>query len=217
MVYLSDNGRPFPGAKDALYAEGIHLPLIIRAPGLGKPGVRNRAMVSWIDIAPTLLDWAGVRPSADYRYKLPGRSLLPILGQEDPAGWDRIFATHSFHEVNQYYPMRAVRTRQYSYYRNLEPHLSFDIASDMAEGPSWKAISSTPGAKLGQRSVESFLRRPPEELYDLAADPLELTNLVDRPERADALADLREQLDTWRKETRDPWMAGVTDPFGHAH
>ncbi|ERG69233.1 hypothetical protein HMPREF9336_04377 [Segniliparus rugosus ATCC BAA-974] len=174
-------------------------------------------MVSWIDIAPTLLDWAGVRPSADYRYKLPGRSLLPILGQEDPAGWDRIFATHSFHEVNQYYPMRAVRTRQYSYYRNLEPHLSFDIASDMAEGPSWKAISSTPGAKLGQRSVESFLRRPPEELYDLAADPLELTNLVDRPERADALADLREQLDTWRKETRDPWMAGVTDPFGHAH
>lgn len=215
VIYLSDNGRPFPGAKDALYTEGIHLPLIVRAPG-AKGGTRCRAMVSWIDVAPTILDWAHVAPPADYRYKLPGRSLLPILGQPDPQGWDRIFATHSFHEINQYYPMRAIRTRRYSHYLNLEPSLSFAIAGDMEVSPSWKAIVAS-GAKLGRRSVESFLHRPAEELYDLQADPLELTNLAGRPEHAAALADLRAQLDSWRTATHDPWQKGISDPFGHAH
>ena len=216
VIYLSDNGRPFPGAKDALYTEGLHLPLIVRAPG-AKGGVRSRAMVSWIDVGPTMLDWAGVKPPADYRYTLPGRSLLPILEQADPSGWDRVFATHSFHEINQYYPMRAIRTRRYSYYRNLEPSLAFAISGDMEVSPSWKAISSTPGAKLGKRSVKSYLHRPAEELYDLRADPLELVNLAGKPSHAAALADLRKQLDEWRTATHDPWQKGVTDPFGHAH
>ena len=216
VIYLSDNGRPFPGAKDALYTEGIHLPLIIRAPG-AKGGVRNRAMASWIDVGPTILDWAGIKPPADYRYILPGRSLLPILDQADPPGWDRVFATHSFHEINQYYPMRAIRTRRYSYYANLEPSLAFAISGDMEVSPSWKAISSTPGAKLGKRTVKSYLHRPAEELYDLRADPLELVNLAGKPAHAAALADLRKQLDDWRTATHDPWQKGVTDPFGHAH
>ncbi|HMA51352.1 MAG TPA: sulfatase-like hydrolase/transferase, partial [Magnetospirillaceae bacterium] len=217
VIYLSDNGRPFPGAKDALYTEGIHLPLILRVPGQAKKGVRCRAMASWIDVGPTMLDWAGVSPPADYRYALPGRSLLPIVSQSDPAGWDRIFATHSFHEINQYYPVRAIRTRRYSYYLNLEPRLDFAISGDMEVSPSWKAIASTPGAKLGKRSVKSFLHRPAEEFYDLEKDPLELTNLVGHSAHAAALADLKRQLDSWRSATHDPWQKGVTDPFGHAH
>jgi N-sulfoglucosamine sulfohydrolase len=216
VIYLSDNGRPFPGAKDALYTEGIHLPLIVRAPG-AKASVRNRAMASWIDVAPTILDWAGVKPPADYRYALPGRPLLPILDQADPPGWDRIFATHSFHEINQYYPTRAIRTRRYSYYLNLEPTLAFAISGDMEVSPAWKAIVATPGAKLGKRSVHAYLHRPAEELYDLQTDPLELSNLIGKPAQASALADLRRQLDEWRTATHDPWQKGVTDPFGHAH
>lgn len=216
VIYLSDNGRPFPGAKDALYTEGIHLPLIVRAPG-AKGGVRSRAMASWIDVGPTMLDWAGVKPPADYRYALPGRSLLPILEQPDPAGWDRVFATHSFHEVTQYYPTRAIRTRRYSYYLNLEPRLDFAISGDMEVSPAWKSIVATPGAKLGKRSVKSFLHRPAEELYDLRADPLELVNLVGNPKHAAALADLRKELDSWRTATHDPWQKGIADPFGHAH
>ena len=217
VIYLSDNGRPFPGAKDALYTEGIHLPLIVRAPGQSHAGVRCRAMASWIDVAPTILAWAGVSPPADYRYVLPGRSLLPILAEEDPPGWDRIFATHSFHEINQYYPTRAIRTRRYSYYLNLEPRLDFAISGDMEVSPTWKAIVATPGAKLGKRSVKSFLHRPAEELYDLRADPLELANLAPDPALAATLADLRSQLDAWRTDTHDPWQRGITDPFGHAH
>jgi N-sulfoglucosamine sulfohydrolase len=158
-----------------------------------------------------------VSPPAGYRYALPGRSLLPIVSEADPAGWDRIFATHSFHEINQYYPVRAIRTRRYSYYLNLEPRLDFAISGDMEVSPSWKAIASTPGAKLGKRSVKSFLHRPAEELYDLGKDPLELNNLVGHSAHAAVLADLKQQLDSWRSATHDPWQKGVTDPFGHAH
>lgn len=218
VIYLSDNGRPFPGAKDNLYYEGIRLPLIVRAPGQQRRDLRCRAMVSWIDITPTILDWAGVRAPGDYHFSpLPGRSLLPILETPDPAGWDRVFATHSFHEINQYYPTRSLRTRRYSYFHNLEPSLSVPVASDVALSPSWQAIISTPGAKLGQRSLAAFQHRPAEELYDLSADPAEVHNLIDDPAHAPALADLRQQLAAWRTATHDPWMAGVTDPFGPAH
>ena len=217
VMFLSDNGRPFPGAKDNLYAAGIHLPLIVRAPHQQQRGVRNRALVSWIDITPTILDWAQAAPPQDYRYlPLPGRSLLPILESADPAGWDRVFATHSFHEINQYYPIRAVRTRRYSYLRNLEPTLEVPIASDVALSPSWKAIAAA-GAALGRRTLAAFRHRPAEELYDLDADPDEAINLAADRGHADLLADLRTQLDDWRRSTHDPWMAGILDPFGPAH
>jgi N-sulfoglucosamine sulfohydrolase len=174
--------------------------------------VRNGASVSWIDVAPTILDWTGVTPPKNYVYApLPGRSLLPILEQTNPPGLDRVFATHSFHEINQYYPMRSIRTRQYSYFLNLEPSLAVPVASDVQLSPSWKAITGTPGAKLGKRTLEAFLHRPSEELYELGTDPDEVVA------HAAVLADLRSQLRDWRAATHDPWLPGVTDPFGHAH
>jgi N-sulfoglucosamine sulfohydrolase len=218
VIYLSDNGRPFPGAKDNLYEPGLHLPLIIRSPQQRRHGVRNGALVSWIDVAPTILDWTGVAPPENYFYApLPGRSLLPILEETAPQGFDRVFATHSFHEINQYYPMRSIRTRQYSYFLNLEPSLAVPVASDVQLSPSWRAITATPGAKLGRRTLEAFLHRPSEELYELTADPDEVVNLAGDAAHAAALADLRVQLHGWRSATHDPWLAGVTDPFGHAH
>jgi N-sulfoglucosamine sulfohydrolase len=218
VIYLSDNGRPFPGAKDNLYEPGLHLPLMMRSPDQRARGTRSHALVSWIDVAPTMLAWAGVTPPRDYIYApLPGRSLLPILDEADPPGFDRVFATHSFHEINQYYPMRSVRTRQYSYFLNLEPSLTVPVASDVQLSPSWKAITSTPGAKLGKRTLQAFAHRPSEELYDLAADPDEVVNLAGHSAHAARLADLRTQLHDWRAATHDPWLEGITDPFGHAH
>lgn len=218
VIYLSDNGRPFPAGKDTLYREGIHLPLIVRAPGQREAGVRNDAMVSWIDIVPTILDWTKAAVAKNYRYApLPGRSLLPILEQRSVQGWDRVFTTRSFHEITQYYPIRGVRTRQFSYFLNLDPNLTYPVAGDIAQSPSWKAIQSPPGVKLGRRTLEAYLRRPAEELYDLAADPDELVNVAADPKYAAVLADLRSQLNEWRTATHDPWQAGITNPFGHAH
>ncbi|KQS02355.1 sulfatase [Sphingomonas sp. Leaf357] len=211
VIFCSDNGRPFPGAKTNLYDPGLHLPLIVRAPG--HAGSVNRAMVSWVDIAPTVLDFAGVAPPA--RYKLSGTSLLPLLGQPDAAGRDTVFASHDFHEINQYYPMRSVRTHDHSYIANLAHPLDYPIAGDVAGSPSWKAIAADPAIRLGKRTQAAYLKRPAEELYDLARDPDELVNVAADPAYAGVLADLRQRLQTMRATTKDPWLAGQTDPYAH--
>jgi N-sulfoglucosamine sulfohydrolase len=76
---------------------------------------------------------------------------------------------------------------------------------------------STPGANLGKRTLDAFTHRPPEELYDLTVDPDEVVNLAADPSHATVMADLRKQLQDWRAATHDPRLAGITDPFGHAH
>lgn len=211
VIFFSDNGRPFPGAKTNLYDPGLHLPLIIRAPG-ASPSV-NEALVSWVDIAPTVLEFAGVSPPT--RYKLSGKSLLPLLGQTGGTGRDAVFASHEFHEINQYYPMRAVRTHTHSYIANLAFPLDYPIAGDVAGSPSWKAISADPAIRVGKRTQAAYLKRPPEELYDLTRDPDEIINVVADPAYAGVLADMRQRLLTMRSTTRDPWLAGQTDPYSH--
>lgn len=209
IIYLSDNGRPFPGAKTNLYDPGLHLPLIVHAPGTRGAAV-NDAMVSFIDIVPTILDWTQTPQPAR---ALPGRSILPLLGKSSGAGWDRVFASHDFHEINQYYPMRSVRTRTHNYILNIAHPLDYPIAGDVAGSPSLKAISADPAARLGKRTQAAYLKRPAEELYDLQRDPDEVRNLVDTPEAQSLLADLRRQLFEFRRDTRDPWLAGQTSPY----
>jgi N-sulfoglucosamine sulfohydrolase len=213
VIYLSDNGRAFPGAKTTLYDEGIHLPLIVSSPAQSKRGVRNDAMVSWVDIAPTILDWAGVSPPSGQQ--LAGRSILPILEQTDPQGRDRVFASHGFHEIQQYYPMRALRTREYKYIVNLAAPLEFPIAGDIASSPTWQAIAARPGIGLGVRTLQAFLHRPPEELYDLRKDPSEVRNLAADPAHRPVLERMRAEMATFRAETHDPWLPGQAEAFGH--
>lgn len=210
IIFLSDNGRPFPGAKTNLYDPGLHLPLIIRAPN-NAAGV-NTAMVSWVDIAPTILDYADVKGPA---YPLSGSSLMPLLGRSDAPDRHAVFASHDFHEINQYYPMRSVRTRTHSYILNIAAPLDYPIAGDVASSPSWKAIAADPTTSVGKRSQAAYLKRPPEELYDLRADPDELVNLVGAPASAPILAEMRKQLQAMRTATHDPWLAGQTDPYAH--
>lgn len=201
VIFLSDNGPPFVGAKTTLYDTGVHLPLIVKRPGQ-KPGQTCAAMASWTDIAPTVLDWTG----ANKPPKLPGRSLLPILEQANPAGWDVVFGSHQFHEVTMYYPVRMVRTRTHKYLLNLAAGLDYPHASDLWGSPTWQGVLKRGDALLGKRPVADYLRRPKEELYDLVADPDELVNLAGKPSSDAILADLRTKLAVWRSATDDPWL-----------
>lgn len=213
VIYLSDNGRAFPGAKTTLYDEGIHLPLIVSSPAQTQRGVRNEAMVSWVDITPTILDWAKV--AAPGAQPLVGRSILPILEQPDPPGWDRVFASHNFHEIQQYYPMRALRTREYKYIVNLAAPLEFPLAGDIASSPTWRAIAARPSVGLGARTLQAFLHRPAEELYDLRQDPSEVRNLAADPAHHEVLERMRAAMAKFRAETHDPWLPGQAAVFGH--
>jgi len=207
VVVLSDNGVPMPNAKTTIYDAGVHLPMIVRgATANGKNGVVSQAMVSYIDLVPTFLDWTGARAST--AVPLPGRSLLPLLGQPDAPGWDQVFLSHTFHGVAMYYPMRGTRTRQYKYIRNLAPELTFPHATDLHGSPTWQSYAKLPpGTPYGRRSLEAYLHRPAEELYDVVQDPQEITNLATRPEHRATLEKLRADVARFRQQTGDPWLA----------
>jgi N-sulfoglucosamine sulfohydrolase len=202
IIFLSDNGIPFPGAKTTLYDEGVHLPLLVASPEQKKHGVVSSGMVSWIDVTPTILDWT----NAKGQLALPGRSILPILDEEKPKGWDVVFGSHQSHEVTMYYPMRMIRTRQYKYILNLAHPLEYPFAADVYNSPTWQGILKRGDKTLGERTVADFLHRPKEELYDLEKDPHETKNLAGDRQCAETLADLRQQLRQWQERTKDPWV-----------
>lgn len=201
IIFISDNGIPFPGAKTTLYASGIHLPMLIAGPGVPQDRT-NHGVVSYIDLAPTILD---ITKAAGPKYKLPGRSFLPILGDDNPKGWDTAFASHQFHEITMSYPMRSIITPKYKLIVNLEHQKTYPLASDLWGSPSWQDIRKTGAKMMGQRSVDAFLHRPKEELYDLSTDPDELKNLAADPAHANGLTELRTRLRDWQKDTADPW------------
>jgi N-sulfoglucosamine sulfohydrolase len=202
ILFVSDNGIPFPGAKTTLYDAGIHLPLLVVAPAQKRRGLTCTALASWVDITPTIYDWAGVKPPAD----VAGRSLLPVLEEENPKGWDMVFASHQFHEITMYYPMRMVRTRKHKYLLNIAYKLDYPFAADLYASKSWQGILKRGDRTLGQRDLESFIHRPKEELYDLEADPNELKNVAGDPKYAEVLAELRSKMQEWQKQTKDRWL-----------
>ena len=213
VIFLSDNGIPFPGAKTTLYDAGVHLPLLIRKPGQ-KAGATCSAMASWTDVVPTVLDWCGVKPAAVGKKDapLPGRSLLPVLEQEKVEGWDRVFGSHQFHEVTMYYPMRMVRTRTHKYILNLAHPLDYPFASDLWGSDTWQGVIKRGDKFMGKREVKAYVKRPKEEFYDVSKDPNELNNLMlDEkwlavPANQVLVAAHKNWLTEWRKKTNDPWL-----------
>jgi N-sulfoglucosamine sulfohydrolase len=209
VLIMSDHGAPFPNGKTNAYDAGLRVPLIVRCPSLGQRGVVNEAMTNWADITPSILEWTGVkRPD----YALHGRSWMPILGQSNAAGWDRVYFSHTFHEVIDYYPMRGVRTREYKYIRNLLPRVTYPHATDLWASRTWQSIRQQgAGAKVGKRPVERYLHREPEELYDVRRDPDEVVNLASSPEHSAVLKQLRDDTEQFRRNTGDPWVKHVTE------
>jgi N-sulfoglucosamine sulfohydrolase len=100
--------------------------------------------------------------------------------------------------------MRTIRTERYRYVRNLDADRTFPLPRDLELSESWSAILAQDPPRLAGRPLEEYLHRPPEELYDLEADPGETLNLAGRPEHAEVLARLRARLDRWREESGDP-------------
>ncbi|MDI1248730.1 MAG: sulfatase [Lacunisphaera sp.] len=203
IIYISDNGAPFPGAKTTLYDVGMQLPCLVRAPGRRHPGSVQDAMVTWADLAPTLLEVASV-PTDPAEFD--GRSFRAGLDGGELRGWDEIFASHSFHGITMYYPMRVVRTRQHKLIVNLAHELTFPNANDLYHSPTWISVERSAGQQLGRRTIEQFLHRPKLELYDLIRDPDEIHNVADDPVYQTVKAELLRKLKAWQAATKDPWL-----------
>ena len=203
IIYISDNGVAFPGAKTTLYDPGIRLPCIIRSPRQPVRGTVEDAMISWTDLTPTILDFAGLTPEAG---QFDGRSFRPALEGGALTGWDTVYASHNLHEATMYYPMRMVRTRTHKLIWNIASGLTFPSALDLIYSPTWiSAVKSGTGI-FGQRRIDAFLHRPQFELYDLQRDPAEVMNLADDPAHQAVKAKLIGMLKTLQVATKDPWI-----------
>jgi N-sulfoglucosamine sulfohydrolase len=206
IIYVSDNGIPFPGAKTTLYEPGMRLPCVVRNPYARNRGVVSDALVSWVDLVPTILDFA--RAPALEKVKFHGRSFLPVLEQEKTQGWDEVQAAHTFHEITMYYPMRLVRDRQYKLIWNIAHPLPFPFASDLWDSATWQdTYKKGPDAHYGKRTVKAYIQRPQFELYDLKSDPDEVRNLAGDPKHARLLEEMKAKLKAFQKRTGDPWIS----------
>lgn len=204
FLFSADHGSQFPFGKWNCYDAGIRTPLIVVWPGQIKPGMTSEAMLSWVDLLPTCLKAAG-DPEAR---KISGHSFLDVLRGKKTGSRHKVFATHSADGDMNRYPIRAVRTRDWKYIRNLDPAAEHHTHVDKAAAgdgrdywDSWveKAKTDADAAAI----VRRYHTRPAEELYDLKADPWELKNLVGDPAHTAKLTALRADLDNWMKEQGD--------------
>lgn len=231
FIFIADHGIAMPGAKTTLYEGGMRSPCIVRNPYLKTRGIATDAMVSWVDLAPTILHFANmlddkgklssaasqsigkakIKGEQNGRALTPGkfhgRSFLSVLDQEKTTGWDQVNASHTFHEITMYYPMRVVRERRYKLIWNIAHGLPYPFASDLWAAPTWQAQwKKGMSAPYGAKTVRNYIHRPAFELYDLEQDPHEGNNLANSSEHAETLSKLKKKLKLFQQRTNDPWI-----------
>jgi arylsulfatase A-like enzyme len=192
VVFLTDHGPAFPRAKSTLYDAGTGIATIIRPPRrLQSTPLVYDELFSGVDLLPTLLELVGIAPGEDIEGLSHARNLL--ARQDNPVEVrDHVYTEKTYHD--SYDPIRAIRTKKYSYIENYAHRPLLDLPLDIEESPSGQA-------------VEPFINgpRPSRELYDLEADPTESTNLLEpATDEAEKIAeDLAVRLDEWRHKTGD--------------
>lgn len=226
VLMTGDNGWPFPRCKANLYDGGTRQPLAVRWPVRIKPARVSNDFINLMDLAPTFLEAAGLKPPAE----MTGRSFLGLLRGTEPEGTRNvIFVERERHASvragNLGYPIRAIRTREFLYIRNFDPDRwpAGDPApfrdpdvpfGDCDEGPTKRYIlNHTDQPEVKPLFQLCFAKRPPEELYDVSQDPHELKNLAEDTRYAQTKAALRTQLEQWMRETADPRATSHDEPW----
>jgi N-sulfoglucosamine sulfohydrolase len=220
IIVTSDNGMPFPRTKATLYEDGTRMPFAVQWPARIESGRVIDELISFVDVAPTILEAARLEPSSE----MTGRSLLPML--ENRGG--RVKPHRSFvlmgkerhnhaRAENVGYPIRAIRTNQYLYLRNLKPD-----RWPMGDPPGYfchtKMLNPTKSHILEKRdsTTEYFYQltyaiRAEEELYDIRSDPHCLENLAESAAFASTKEQLWNRLKQELEEQGDPRLLGYGD------
>ncbi|MEO0550791.1 MAG: sulfatase [Pseudomonadota bacterium] len=200
VLFLADNGAPFPREKGSLYDAGIKSPLIAHMPSEIPAGAVHSSQVSLINLAPTLLDYAGIDAPA----YMEGRSLRPALQGETTEGDAYTFAARDWHNIHEH--QRMVRTDQFKLIwvgaHTAEP---IGVASDLGNSPSWYSLQAAElaGTLTAAQSRLFEAPRASIEFYDLLADPGEYVNQAANPEFAAQVSALSAELRAWRVRTND--------------
>jgi len=199
VLFMSDNGRPFPRCKTTVLDSGIQTPWIVRWPRVVKAGSECASLISSIDLAPTVLELAGVAIPKTVQ----GISFKPLLTDPNAKTRDAIFAEHNWHDFDDH--QRAVRTMQFKYIRNSYTDIPLTPPADAVRSPTYQKMHKLKEAgKLTPAQLSTYQTpRPSEELYDLNKDPYEMKNIASDPAYTKPLAKMRKRLDDWIERTDD--------------
>jgi N-sulfoglucosamine sulfohydrolase len=203
VFYGGDHGMSFPFGKSNSYENSSRGALIVRWPGVTKPGSVDRDhMVSTLDFTPTLLDAAQLPAIPD----IDGRTFLPALKGEKMTGWDRVFTQYNAAYGNNWLPMRCMRTRERSYIWNAWSNGTRKYHTENMAGLTWKAMLAAAERNPDTKARTDFYSfRVPEEFYDLTKDRFERSNLIADPERKAEIEAMRKELLSVMQRTGDPF------------
>lgn len=203
VFYFSDHGGVLARSKRYLFESGLRVPLIIRCPAKyrslvpGKGGDSSGRIVSFEDFAPTVLSLAGVKVPA----YMQGR---PFLGPQAAPGKDNAFAFRA--RIDERADLaRSVRNQRFRYVRNYAPQKIYGQHVEY----QWQAPSIVSwqdafvGGRLNAVQAAFWKPKPAEELYDVVADPHNVTNLAGDRAYAAVLAQMRAETRKVILQTRD--------------
>jgi N-sulfoglucosamine sulfohydrolase len=202
VIALGDQGPPFVRSKGTCYEAGIKVPLLIRWPGQLPEGRVSNALVTALDLMPTILEWTG----CDAPSGLEGKSLAPLLAEKSPAPSsfrEHVFSEFNFHGKLGRYPRRSVRDERYKLILNLEPE-RMNPFKEIDGDVTWSESRRPEFERTEIRRVYDEFASPSEvELYDLANDPWEMKNLATDGSARENREQLAQILNAWRKDHGD--------------
>jgi uncharacterized sulfatase len=198
VFYWGDHGWGMTRGKRWPYDSGIRVPLLVRWPGMVKSASVDPRMVSLMDLGPTALSLAGIRPPA----YMHGRA---FLGEHAAPPRKHVFACRDRMDETPD-TIRAVRDSRFKYIRNYRPELPYSQhIVYMDEMPTLREMRSlnAAGKLSGAPALWFAPRKPEEELYDCASDPHEIKNLATDPKHASKLKELRAVHEQWERDYPD--------------
>lgn len=201
VIATTDHGIAFPLMKCNCTDHGTGVLLIMRGPGGFTGGRVCDALVSQVDIFPTICDILQI----DHPAWLQGTSLLPVVDGTQEEVNEEIFAEVSYHAA--YEPQRAIRTKRWTYIRRFDDR-QLPVLPNCDDGESRDHLLAN---GWDQRPIDR------EQLYDNVFDPNQNRNLIDDPAHVEVASDLHQRLRAWMERTDDPLLDGpVPLPAGAA-
>jgi arylsulfatase A-like enzyme len=192
VICTTDHGLAWPGMKCNLTDHGLGVLLILRGPGELQGGRVCDALVSQVDIFPTLCELLDINPPP----WLTGTSLMPVVRREFDQVNDAVFGEVTYHAA--YEPQRAIRTDRWTYIERFDDR-RLPVLPNIDEGETRDLLLANGWA---EREIA------PIQLYDALLDPMQLRNLVDDPSLVSVRVDLRDRLHAWMAATNDPILLG---------
>ena len=198
IIFMADNGRPFARCKTRMYDSGIKTPFVVHWPaGLKQSPQVSHSLVSAIDIAPTILDLAGLRSPKTFQ----GVSFTRLLANPKASVRKYVFAERNWHA--QIAHVRMARYGDHVYIRNAHPQLP-QICCLESQCPQKELREFAKAGKLTDAQMDPLLEpRPAEELFNVADDYHQINNIAADPKHRKVLEKMRKLMDQWQKRTGD--------------